>query len=104
VFAHTRGEEALSRFIEANSGALFDQHANLAQLVLAQPLPMSLAFAHQSPVFWAALSASPICEEELHFLTESACRTGRSEFSFAADAALDDARIAPVLRSIDQTI
>ena len=51
MFAHTRGEEALSRFIEANSRSLFDQHANFAQLVFAQSLPVSLPFAHRSPVF-----------------------------------------------------
>src|SRR5258708_7790523 len=76
VFAHTRGEEALSRFIEANSRSLFDQHANLAQLVFAQYLPMSLAFAHRAPVIWAWLSLPPFGGEEFHFLTESACRDG----------------------------
>ena len=30
VFPHTRGKEALARFIEANSRPFFDQHANLA--------------------------------------------------------------------------
>src|SRR5260370_193882 len=76
VFAHTRGKKALSRFIEADCFSLFDQHANLAQLVFAQYLPMSLAFAHRAPVVWAWLLVLPFGAEELHFLTESACRDG----------------------------
>src|SRR5258708_9792800 len=58
VFAHTRGEEALARFIEANSSSLFDQHANLAQLVLARPLHLSLAFAHRAPVLGFSLASA----------------------------------------------
>src|SRR5712671_725861 len=62
MFPHSRGEEALARFIEANSRPLFDQHANLAQLVFVWPLPVSLAFAHRAPVFWASLLLLPFGE------------------------------------------
>src|SRR5258708_37096099 len=76
VLPHTRGEEALARFIEANSRPLFDQHANLAQLVFAKPLPMSLAFAHRAPVLWPSLLLPPLGAVERNCLTKSACRDG----------------------------
>src|SRR5439155_971828 len=59
MFPHTCREEPLARFIEANSGPLFDQHANFAQLVFAQPFHMSLAFVHRAPVVRASLLLSP---------------------------------------------
>src|SRR6266446_5750176 len=76
VFPHTRGEEALARFIEANSRALFDHHANLAQLVFVQSVQLSLAFAHRAPVFWASFLLPPPGEEERRCLTKSAGRDG----------------------------
>src|SRR5256884_3641446 len=73
---HTRGEEALARFIEANPRPLFDQHANLIQLMFAQPVHLSLAFAHRAPVFWASFLLPPPGEEERRRLTKSAGRDG----------------------------
>jgi hypothetical protein len=36
MLAHARDEESLPRLIEANTGALLNQHANLTQFVLTQ--------------------------------------------------------------------
>src|SRR5260370_15825970 len=58
MFAHARGEKAFARFIEANSSSLFDQHANFAQLVLARPLHLSVAFAHRAPVVGFSLAST----------------------------------------------
>src|SRR5260370_16198093 len=103
VFAHTRGEKALARFIEANSSSLFDQHANLAQLVLAGPLHLSVAFAHRAPVLGFSL-ASATWRRRALVLNEQRL-PGRAAGLLLAQLQLwMPLGTAPSLRSIDPTV
>src|SRR5258707_7187928 len=58
MFLHARGEETLARFVEANAGPLFNQHADLAQFVFAQAGRRPLAFAHCAHVLAPAAGRS----------------------------------------------
>jgi hypothetical protein len=46
MFADSRREESLSRGVKMDSRPLFNQHADLAQLVFAQTVFRPVAFAH----------------------------------------------------------
>ena len=68
VLAHTRGEESLARLVERDSRAFVNEHADLAQLVLAQTDLVSLAFAHRYSARVAGLrrnKESPLTLEHL---------------------------------------
>src|SRR6202011_1546282 len=70
VFTHTGNQESLARFVETNARTLFDQHANLAQLVLTKLELCYLSLVRGSHA-WLFRSAPALCQSRNHPATRA---------------------------------
>src|ERR1019366_7403452 len=70
VFTHTGNQESLARFVETNACTLFNQHADLAQLVLTKFELCYLALVRGSHA-WLFRSAPAFAKARNHSATRA---------------------------------